>query len=121
MVGAAAESIVLDLRDVLVVKLREVKTSVPKDLTDWRIKRILDGIAAVLTAKKGDIPKDLFERFEANWPAITYQIRTVRNDAGHPINVDPVSQEGVHGSLLIFPQLASLASELKDWIGRTSF
>ena len=121
MVGAASESIVLDVRDALVAKLHLAKTSVPKDLTDWRIKRILDGIEAVITAKKGDIPKDLFERFQANWPAITHQIRTVRNDAGHPINVDPVSQDEVHGSLLIFPQLASLASELKDWIGKTSF
>jgi hypothetical protein len=116
MVGAAAESIVLDVRDALVAKLILVKASVPKDLTDWRVKRILDAIEAVITARKSAVPRPLFERFEANWPAFTHQIRTARNDAGHPINVDPVTAEEVHGSLLIFPQLASLASELKLWI-----
>ena len=121
MVGAAAESIVLDVRDALVARLQAMKTTVPKELTDWRIKRILDGIEGVITSKKGDIPKALFERFDANWPAVTHQIRTVRNDAGHPINVEPVVSDEVHGSLLIFPQLASLASELKDWIRKTSF
>jgi len=121
MVGAAAESIVLDVRDALVARLQLMKTTVPKDLTDWRIKRILDGIEGIITSKKGEIPKALFERFDANWPAVTHQIRTVRNDAGHPINVEPVVPDEVHGSLLIFPQLASLASALKDWIGRTSF
>jgi hypothetical protein len=119
IVGAAAESLVLDIRDALVSKLNLVKASVPKDLTDWRVKRILDGIEAVIKAKQVDVPKPLFERFQANWPAFTHRIRTARNDAGHPISVDPVTADEVHASLLIFPQLASLASELKDWIDKS--
>jgi hypothetical protein len=121
MVGAAAESIVLDIRDVLVKKLQTAKALVPKSLTDWRLKPILEGIEEVIIAKKANVPKALFERFEANWPAFTHQIRTARNDAGHPINMDPVTAEQVHGSLLIFPQLASLSAELKVWIQANSF
>jgi hypothetical protein len=48
--------------------------------------------------------------------AFTHQIRTAGNDAGHPVSVDPVTPDEVHASLLIFPQLAALASQLKDWI-----
>jgi hypothetical protein len=115
MVGAAAENIVLDIREALLDKLR-TGTASTKNLEDWRVKRILDAIEAAITARKSDVPKPLFERFEANWPAFTYQIRTARNDAGHPISVEPVTPDEVHGSLLIFPQLAALASELKAWI-----
>jgi len=59
----------------------------------------------------------LFERFEANWPAITHQIRTARNEAGHPVSVEPVTPEEVHASLLIFPELAALAGQLATWTG----
>jgi len=119
MVGAAAESIVLDIRDSLVSKLNMAKTPVPKDLIDWRIRRVLNSVEAVIKSKKSDVPQALFESFDANWPAFTHQIRTARNDAGHPSNVDPVTAEDVHASLLIFPQLASLAVELKDWVSKT--
>ena len=51
MVGAAAESIVLDIRDALVSKLNLAKASLPKGLTDWRVKLILGGIEAVITTE----------------------------------------------------------------------
>src|SRR5215813_442625 len=121
MVGAAAESIVLEIRDALVEKLELAEANIPKSLKDWRLKPILDAIEAVISNKKDNIPKPLFERFEANWPAFTHQIRSARNDAGHPVNVDPITAEEVHASLLIFPQLASLAAELKTWIEASSF
>jgi hypothetical protein len=121
MVGAAAENIVLDIRDAFVAKLNLTKASIPKDLNDWRVKRILVAIQNFINSKKADVPKSLYERFEANWPAFTHQIRTARNDAGHPSDVDPVTPEDVHGSLLIFPQLAVLASEMKPWISNSSF
>ena len=62
------------------------------------------------------MPPTLFERLEANWPAFTHHIRTARNDAGHPVRVDTVTADEVHASLLIFPQLAALATQLADWI-----
>jgi len=62
------------------------------------------------------MPNPLFARFEANWPAFTHQIRAARNDAGHPVSVDPVTADQVHASLLIFPEFATLASELRSWI-----
>jgi len=101
--------------------LELAKATIPKALNDWRLKPILDAIAAIITAKKADIRRPLFERFEANWPAFTHQIRTARNDAGHPVVIDPVTAEDVHASLLIFPQLVSLAAELKAWIKANSF
>lgn len=63
------------------------------------------------------MPRPLAEMFNAYWAAFTQQIRTSRNDAGHPNSIAPVSHEIVHASLLIFPELAKLASELRTWIG----
>jgi hypothetical protein len=116
MVGAAAESIVLNIRDAIVARLQNLGHSVPSTFTDWRIKRLLSAIEAAITARKAVMPAPLFERFEANWPAFTHQIRTARNEAGHPVAVDPVTAEEVHASLLIFPELASLATQLETWI-----
>jgi hypothetical protein len=60
--------------------------------------------------------RELRESFEAYWAAFAQQIRTVRNDAGHPTSVDPVTPDTVHASLLIFPELARLASGLSHWV-----
>jgi hypothetical protein len=74
----------------------------------------------MITAKKNLLPAALFERFEANWPAFTHQIRTARNEAGHPVTVEPVTAEEVHAALLIFPELATLAKQVQEWI-RTNY
>lgn len=116
MVGAAAESLVLSVRATLVARLQVLGQSVPAALNGWRVKPILDSLEKMITGKKSTLPPPLFERFEANWPAFTHQIRTARNEAGHPITVDPVTAEEVHGSLLIFPELATLAKQVEEWI-----
>lgn len=116
MVGAAAESIVLELRDALVQRMTSLGKNPSRNLRDWRIKRVLDSLKKELELQKGNIPYKLAEAFEAYWPAFTQQIRTVRNDAGHPTSIEPVTSETVHASLLIFPELAKLASDLKSWV-----
>lgn len=116
MVGGAAESIILQLRDALISGMKRKGETIPAALTDWKIKTILDAMGNQLQTKKGSMPKHLFEAFEANWPAFTLQIRTARNDVGHPTSVDPVTQERVHASLLIFPELARLAFDIEKWI-----
>jgi hypothetical protein len=116
MVGAAAESLVLGVRDTLLARLQALGHSVPPGLSDWRAKRILSTLETMIATKKAALPAPLFERFEANWPAFTHQIRTARNEAGHPVSVEPVTAEEVHGSLLIFPELATLAKQIEAWI-----
>ena len=116
MVGAAAESLVLELRDVLVTKMTSLGQTVPANLEDWRIKRVLDTIKRILDTKKTVMPNNLAEAYEAYWPAFTQQIRAVRNEAGHPSSVDPVTPESVHASLLIFPELANIAEQLRSWV-----
>ncbi len=51
-------------------------------------------------------------RGQANWSPLALQIRSARNDAGHPLNIDPVTADSVHASLLVFPELARLAKDL---------
>lgn len=116
LIGGAAESIVLDLRDAFVNRMNSTGVSVPRQLQDWKVKTVLDALKALIDAHEQDIPKNLFASYQAYWNAFTQQIRTARNDAGHPTSIDPVSPETVHASLLIFPDLFKLANELKDWI-----
>lgn len=123
MVGAAAESVALDVRDAFVQELNanNVMGSLPKstqtDLVDWRIKRVLDAIEQVVDHyhKQKRMVKELYEAFSSNWPPFTGQIRTIRNDAGHPKSVNPVTAEDVHAALLIFPHQARLGASLTAW------
>ena len=115
MVGAAAERLVMEVRDAVVSRLEALGQAVPTGLTDWKAKRVLSTLESVITARKDSVPPALFERFEANWPSFTHQIRTARNDAGHPVSVEPVTPEGVHASLLILPELAELAKQIEAW------
>ena len=116
MVGGATESLVLIISDVLKKKLEELDQKPSQGLNDWRIKRILTGIKNLLRQKKKSMPNDLYESFEAYWPSFTHQIRTVRNESGHPANVKNINRDTVHASLLIFPELAKLHQSLADWI-----
>jgi len=118
MIGAAAESIVLELRDILIAQMTSLGRTPPRNLQDWRVKRVIDSLKGELELQKGNMPPSLYEAFEAYWPAFTQQIRTARNEAGHPTSVEPVTPETVHASLLIFPELARLGSELKSWVSR---
>lgn len=116
MVGAASERIVLDVRDLLVARMHALGQPVPSNLTTWKIGTVLTTISNQLAPRKATMPRDLVEEYDAYWSAFTGQIRLARNDAGHPTSLDPVTQERAHASLLIFPELASLAYKLGQWI-----
>lgn len=116
MVGAAAESMVLEVRDALMQAIQSTGKTPPSKLSDWRIKTVLDAVGRELDKHKATMPKELGEAYEAYWSAFTHQIRTTRNEAGHPASIDPVSEEAVHAGLLMFPELAGLTSGLTAWI-----
>lgn len=90
--------------------------TIPRDLKDWRIKRVIDALKKELDDQKDNMTKELSEEIESYWPAFTQQIRSTRNEAGHPKNTEPVTYDTVHASLLIFPELVKLASNIKSWI-----
>lgn len=114
MTGAASEALILNLRDA--IRSRPAGVTGPKALDEWQVKRVLGGIQNFLGGHKGAFPNDLREDFEAYWPAFAGHIRTTRNDAGHPISIDPVSEDAVHAALLIFPEMAGLTSRLTEWV-----
>ena len=116
MIGAAAESMALELRDAVVAGVKKVGRTPAKDLSDFRIKRVIDALHKELEMQQADMPAELYERVEGYWPAFTQQIRGARNDAGHPASIDPVTPETVHAALLIFPELADLTSRLLAWV-----
>lgn len=116
MIGAAAESLILCLRDKLVAKLSTSGTPLPTGLNDWRIKTVQDALTTYFDSQKRTMPRGLRKTYDAYWLAFAEPIRRVRNDSGHPQSVHPVSEDAVHASLLIFPELAHLISELQAWI-----
>ena len=114
MTGVAAESLVLRVRDALVARLVYSGT-----IGAHEPRRVADQAGAGRTprndrSRKPIMPEALFDRFEGNWPAFTLQIRAARNEAGHPVGVDPITPEVT--ALLIFPELATLATRLSAWI-----
>lgn len=112
MIGAAAESLILSLRDETVQRLTALGIAVPKQLQDWRAKTVSDALKLFFDGHKKDFDRQLWEAFEANWSPLALQIRSARNDAGHPVNIDPVTPDSAHASLLVFPELARLAKDL---------
>jgi hypothetical protein len=116
MTGAAAESLAFELRDVLILKMTNLKRNIPKDLPNSGIKKVLDGLEREISAQKNKMPVALRETFESQWSAFAHQIRLARNDAGHPKSIEPVTFDDAHAALLIFPKLAKLNADLTSWI-----
>ncbi|HHF0510944.1 MULTISPECIES: hypothetical protein [Vibrio diabolicus subgroup] len=116
MVGAASEAIILELRDKVIEKLHAKAIPLPKGIDDWRIKTITNALRSFFEQKKKAFENNLKEEYEAYWPAFTQQIRAVRNNAGHPTDISPISADTVHASFLIFPELFVLANKLADWL-----
>jgi hypothetical protein len=120
MVGAASESLVLELRDLVVAKLHRDGATVPKKLNDWRVKTVLDGLQEFFENQQNSFAHPLREEFDAYFQALPQPIRAARNEAGHPASVEPVSEEAVHASLLLFPELLRLVTRLGEWARATA-
>jgi hypothetical protein len=116
MIGCAAESMLLDLRDAVVLKSGTLGLSIPRGMRDWKVKVVSDALDTFLNQHKRELPADLCAAFEATWSAFAFQIRTTRIDAGHPASVEDVTADTAHASLLVFPQLARLTNRLSRWI-----
>lgn len=116
MVGGASESMVIELKDTIIRRLQSLKRTPPKGINDWRFKVILDSMYSFLDQNAGQMPRELRDSFKAYWPAFLQQIRSARNDAGHPSSVNPVTFDTVHASLLFFPELAKLTAQLIHWV-----
>jgi hypothetical protein len=115
LVGAAAESIVLYVRNDIGARMVIQNRALPKNWEDWRIKLVLDALQKEFETHKTDMPNELANEIGSYWPAFTQQIRTTRNEAGHPVSVEPVTPEAVHSALLIFPELARVGRDIRTW------
>jgi hypothetical protein len=85
-------------------------------LSDFRIKNVLEALYDELQAQQHDMPHALKEDFAAYWPAFSQQIRATRNEAGHPMSIEPITADIVHASLLVFPGLAKISTKLLEWV-----
>lgn len=115
MVGVAAEAMVLDLRDTLVRKIKSLGQPVPRKMQSWMAKEVLDAIKEDLNQRKKLMPLLLAEAYEANWNALTWQTRTIRNSAGHPESSIRLRQKRCMLLCSYFLK-SKLTNELKAWI-----
>lgn len=116
MIGCASESLVLVIRDHLAELLEYRGQAVPKKLTDWKAKTVTDAIRAVLEALDPPIDRSLREEIDAYWSTFAFHLRMVRNEAGHPVDIDPISEEQAHSALLIFPEMVKYSLRLIAWL-----
>lgn len=115
MLGAASESMIFELRDGCVARLKATGQTVSKDLEDWRAKRVIDALRSLLSGRAKSMPQDLQEDFDGYWSAFVQQIRVARNDAGHPKSIARVSEDDVHASFMVFPEVARTVTRLTSW------
>ncbi len=116
MIGAASESIILELRDNMISKIKSKGESVPSKLNDKRISTVINRISSEIESNKSKMPSELYDSFNIYWSSFIGHIRVSRNDAGHPKSISPVEEETIHSSLLIYPNLVKLVNELNEWI-----
>lgn len=121
MAGVASESLVLELAALARDRLSAANEPVPKGLSDWKARTVLEALGKVLEERKKKMPVDLREAVEAYWPAFTHQIRATRNDAGHPTNIFEVPLRAVGATMSTGLPCASLPPgtqhTVKFWIG----
>src|SRR5258708_39857800 len=106
MIGGAAESIILDLRDFVRQKLAKAKLPEPKNLGDRRANTILDVLYDFLDTKKGSFPKDLREEIEAYWLPFPQHNPPTRHKPRHSPTRYPIHQQDLRLPFLVFPHLA---------------
>jgi len=79
MIGVAAEGMILNLRDILVARLRAVqsKQKITKALEGWKIKEVCEELEKLLVANQKNMPSDLSSEFDIYWNRFTSNYRTI--------------------------------------------
>lgn len=118
LLGAVAETTVLDIRDAFLAKLAETGETPPSSLSkkDVSAKQIYEALDKALRERKDQMPIELAEAFESHWYSFLSDIRLSRNSSGHPQNISPVTRDDVRAGFLQLRSVAKAAAGLKTWI-----
>ena len=116
MLGCASERLVLNLKEILIKKIKDKGENPSKKLRNRLISKIIDGIKYELNQKKEKFSNSLREKYEGNWLFLVHHIRITRNEAGHPINIESIKKPEVHLAFGNFVYLVKLNRELEEWI-----
>ncbi len=89
MVGAAAERLLLELRDAVAARLVALHRPENKKLKNWQIKPVFDELQRLLSAAldveiKASNDQETVKRRESfvyHFPSLVHQIRASRNEA----------------------------------------
>lgn len=116
MLGCASERLILNLAEILVIKIKNNGDKPSKKLNSWMISQIIDGIEHELNQKRKVFPDQLSKRYKKYWPVFVQVIRDARNKAGHPVDIESIGKSDVHSTLLIFAYFVELNKELEKWV-----
>ena len=116
LVGSAVERILLRIRDAVVQQLTHQEQPVPKPLVAWQIATVFDAVTEALRPIEKQMSWELREAFEIYWPALLDQVRAARQAAWHPKGIDPVGADAARAALVLFPELARLGSEVREFV-----
>lgn len=124
MIGAAAECLILCLRDQLASSLKNQHANVPAKLDDRSIKNVVEAIYDKIKsdlntdAKRTKNPETKFlsEEVESRLLPVALELRKTRNNAGHPASLSSINPADVHCGLLLFPSVAKMLTKLTAWV-----
>lgn len=118
LIGAASESLVLEVRDDVVAALtRAAKAPTKKDpLLDWRTKPVIGAVEAAVRASKTTMPRALEELIDTRWGNLLHHVRLARNEAGHPASLKALDRDDARANLILFVGIARMTRQLRGWI-----
>ena len=116
MLGCASERLILNLNGTIVESIKRKSDEPSKNLKDWKISKIVDGIRHELNQRKKQFGNRLRKRYEGFWSALEYIIRESRNKAGHPADIEQINKSDVHLAFANFAYLVELNKEIEEWI-----
>jgi hypothetical protein len=116
LVGGAAERTILGIRDALVHRIAYYGHPIPKKLHSWQITTVFDTLTDAIRQLGSSMLRCLRDDFDAHWPMLLEHVRVARYAAWHPRGIEPVSGETARASLLLFPRVARLGSEVREFV-----
>ena len=111
MLGITVELLVLEMWEAIV----KCKDPTNQNPCNGKIEAIIDAIDKELQDPQFGIPQEMISMLGGYWPKINEQINRIHNKEGYPIELDSITPDSVHATLLFFPELAELIHNIIKW------
>lgn len=111
MLGITVEFLVLEMWEAIA----NCKNFKNQNSCNGKIEAIIDAIDKELQNPQFGIPQEMISMLGGYWPKINEQINRIHNNEGYPIELNSITPDSVHATLLFFPELAKLIHDIIKW------